>query len=620
MWLHIFVPAIVCSTVINGVIPANVTASALFQPVLQRMWQSSPTFRRQCRRLAAAPRLHVSLVLEELSRQPSSYHARSVLTRKTGVLVAADIQLTILGDPVELIAHEIEHVLEQLDGVDLQGHARSGTVLKRNDGAFETRRAIAVGKRVAEEVTRTAHGAAPAEVEQDSARHPVYTIALRDPFAGLADAASGRISASGRHVVFASYAALVPEDGNRTRDIYVLDIATRHVTLETMGPGGRTADGESVHPAISRDGRLVVFESTAGNLTNPACPRGIPRVFLKDRQTGLIRLLSTNTRGEPANGPSMDPVISADGEAVAFTSSATDITTERDAATAGVGVYLIRLASNERSRVDVTSAGQARAGQSASPAISADGRYVAFMSRADLTVHGSSRGGDGSDGNGVSDIYLRDTLLQHTRRLSQGRADDTDGPSYQPAISSDGRFVAFASEASNLIEGGGNRAAQIYLRDVETGAIELISHTPAGRAGDGGSARPIMSGDGSVIAYQSLASNLLCDAACAADERDINLLSDVYVYYRPERRTRRASSDAREEWMEASRGASLDETGQLLAFTSLHSRSPCDTAHDEDLFLVDLSPRRTGSLAEILDEHQIGNRCVPLDQDRRSIR
>jgi Tol biopolymer transport system component len=372
-----------------------------------------------------------------------------------------------------------------------------------------------------------------------------------------------------------------------------MDLSTRRVTLETPGPGGHSPNGESVNPDISRDGRFVVFESTAGNLTNVEFARGIPRVFLRDRQTGIIRLLSTNARDEPANGPSMNPAISADGESVVFVSSATDIL---EGTVASAGVYLIRLASNTRTRVDVTNQGQARIGQSASPAISADGRYVAFMSRADLTPgDGSSSADDAPDGNGTYDIYVRDTVVQRTTRVSQGRGGrDTDGPSYHPAISGDGRLVAFVSEASNLTHDGSKRAAQIYLRDMETGATEVISRAPAGRPGDAASARPVVSGDGSVIAYQSRASNLLCDDTCGPSERDINLLWDVYVYDRPVRQTIRASRGGSEEWMESSRGPSLDDTGRLLAFMSTHPRSPGDEGHGEDLFILGLESRMSG--------------------------
>ena len=207
--------------------------------------------------------------------------------------------------------------------------------------------------------------------------------------------------------------------------------------------------------------------------------------------------------------------------------------------------------------MDVTSQGQVRAGQSAFPAVSGDGRYVAFMSRADLTCRdGSCRADDADDaddapdGNGVFDIYVHDTIMKHTRRVSQGHSRrDSDGPSYHPAISSDGRFVAFVSEASNLTTGGSNRIAQIYMHNMETGVTEMISHAPAGRPANARSARPVVSGDGSVIAYQSLASNLLCEGKCGPSESDINLLWDVYVL-RPGGRTNHPGQQRRARRMD----------------------------------------------------------------------
>jgi len=131
--------------------PSNLAAASVFQSFLDHMWRSSPTFNRQCRRLGAAQHLRVVLRLEELQRRPSFY-ARTVLGRRDGVLFAADVFLSPTPDAVEFIAHEVEHVLEQLDGVDLAAQVGSGNVWKREDGAFETRRATDVGRRVAREV------------------------------------------------------------------------------------------------------------------------------------------------------------------------------------------------------------------------------------------------------------------------------------------------------------------------------------------------------------------------------------------------------------------------------------------------------------------------------------
>jgi hypothetical protein len=132
-------------------LPGNLAAAPVFQSFLDSMWRSSPTFRRQCSRLVAAQGLRVALRLEELQRRPS-FDARTVFVRQDGVLVAAHVFLSLSPAAPELIAHEVEHVLEQLDGVDLAAHVGSGNVWKREDGAFETRRAAEVGRRVAREV------------------------------------------------------------------------------------------------------------------------------------------------------------------------------------------------------------------------------------------------------------------------------------------------------------------------------------------------------------------------------------------------------------------------------------------------------------------------------------
>ena len=133
------------------------------------------------------------------------------------------------------------------------------------------------------------------------------------------------MSGSGRYVVFVSSAQLVEADRNQFGDVYVLDLATGECTLESVGPGGSPGNGESLSPDISRDGRYVVFESAAGNLLDTQVLPGIFRVFLRDREKGVTRLLSANANSEPANGTSGNPAINADGTAVVFESTATDL-------------------------------------------------------------------------------------------------------------------------------------------------------------------------------------------------------------------------------------------------------------------------------------------------------
>jgi hypothetical protein len=140
------------------VLPSNLTAAKVFGPILDRMIRTSPTFRRQSRRIGAAKELRVLLRPEQPEGRLSCY-GRTVLTRRNGAVITADVHVRLTGpvaDPVQAIAHELEHIVEELDGVDRGAHLGSGQVWQREDGAFETRRAIETGLRVAREVQLTA--------------------------------------------------------------------------------------------------------------------------------------------------------------------------------------------------------------------------------------------------------------------------------------------------------------------------------------------------------------------------------------------------------------------------------------------------------------------------------
>jgi Tol biopolymer transport system component len=564
-------------------LPLNVALGS-FQPVVETMWRRSPTFRRQCARLSAAGQLSVVLLPEDAARHPS-FFARTVMTNDNGALRSAHVYITRFHNPVELIAHEFEHVLEQLDGIDLSAHLSTGNVSRREDGALETLRATEVGRRVAREVDPGL-----LQDEPQPAAGQMFTAAsavavLRDQFAAPADERAAQISGNGRYVVFAGAAPLLPSDRNRRRDIYVTDLQTGQLTHETPGTEDGSSNGESINPAVSDDGRYLAFESTAGNLIGESRLAGLPRVFLRDRLTGTTRLLSSGGHGDSADGASYNAAISGDSSAVVFGSSATNLLDRRIVGNSQ-GIYLFRVSSDERLRIDVTSAGQVRAGQSTSPAITADGRFVVFGSKADLTC-GTMPDclNEPADVNGMSDIYLRDTVLLTTRRISRTPSGhDPDGPSYDAAISRDGRYVAFVSQASNLIRNGGQRGSQVYLHDTSTGATSLVSHSPGGDQANNASRRPALSGDGGLIAFQSLASNLSCETSCRAGDRDFNLLWDVFICVRATHRIIRASADNGPAWLENSRGPSIDATGNVLIFTSRHPADDRDNRHDDDVY------------------------------------
>ena len=513
------------------------------------------------------------------------------MSRK-GRLVSADVYLKPSADYLKprsdaprLIAHEMEHIVEQLDDVDLQAQAGNGTVWRDREGSFETQRAIEAGRQVEREVSMNGE---VGDSEPDAAAHGHHrlgTVIQQDRYATPLSLRTGRVSAGGRHVVFVTAAQLVEADRNTIWDVYVLDLETHEYTLESLGVSGVAANGSSLSADISSDGRFVVFESMATNLTNAVPPPDTAQVFLRDRANGATRLLTTTSEGQAANGPSWTPVISADGTTVVFESAATDFLDASDV-TRSTGIYLIRLNSGLRARLDPTRPGQSRS-QSRSPTVSADGQLVAFTSGADLTCGAPSGcATEPSDHNGVADVYVHDTQTGATRRISRSYAGgDPDGPSYDPAISGDGRYVAFVSEASNLIRTSVRGTAQVYVHDLSTGLTELVSRTANGQPGNGRSLRPAISGDGSRIAFQSLACDLHCHGKCQTGERDINLLWDVFVHDPSTRRTFRASTDDGEEWMENSRAPSLDGSGRVLLFGSRHPVDAGDTDYDEDLFI-----------------------------------
>jgi Tol biopolymer transport system component len=500
-------------------------------------------------------------------------------------LASADVFVDPTPDAAQLLAHEFEHILEQLDGVNLVEHAGNGAVWRSADNHFETQRAAEAGWRAARELARLPGGAARQINRPGTVASRPLAASLANPDATGPSDRPARIASEGRYLVFVSRAQLAAQDRNALTDVYVLDLETGVYSLESIGEGGVSADGDSHSPDMSADGRFVAFVSEAGNLVST--PTAGTQIFVRNRQAGTTRLVSSAVNGRPGSGPSRDPAISSDGSVVVFESGAADLLESSGDAAVSPGIYLVGLASGVRMRVDAWEGRSRPSGQSMSPSVSADGRVVAFATRADLTCRTAAECSDEPrDRNGVADVYVRDMERNIIRRISRSHAGgDPDRASYDPALSADGRFVAFVSEASNLIRGTRPGAAQVYVHDLKTSLTTLVSHTAAGRPGDARSLRPALSYDGSLIAFQSLAGDLLCKEKCAAGERDINLVWDVFVHDRSTRLTVRVSSDVGEEWMEESRAPAMDGSGRIVVFSSRHPVGPDDLRHDEDLFV-----------------------------------
>ena len=216
-----------------------------------------------------------------------------------------------------------------------------------------------------------------------------------------------------------------------------------------------------------------------------------------------------------ANNYSKEPSISADGRYVAFDSGATNLVPGDTNRTSDVFVH-DRL-TGKTTRVSVATGGRQANGGSWEPSISADGRYVAFSSGADNLVPG--------DTNWTSDVFVHDRLTGKTTRVSVATGGrQADGPSNQPSISADGRYVAFSSGADHLVPGDPDRWDDIFVHDRLTGKTTRVSVAIGGWEGNGDSERPSISADGRYVAFQSGADHLV--------PGDTNDHCDVFVHDR----------------------------------------------------------------------------------------
>jgi Tol biopolymer transport system component len=332
------------------------------------------------------------------------------------------------------------------------------------------------------------------------------------------------ISADGRFVAFDSLASnLVPGDTNGApdlqpsgEDVFVRDRqagTTERVSVSSTGAQGTFTGG--VDPAISAGGRFVAF-ATAADFA-PADTNFTIDVYVHDRQTRTTELVSVGTQGAVGNNVSDEPAISGDGRFVAFTSGASNLVAG-DTDNASDIFVRDRVAGTTEALTVTPNSPPGPESASASPSISADGRLVAFWSRQSDLVAGDANGFEG-------DVYVADRQTGTMERVSvssQGAQGNLD--SSQPSISADGRFVAFSSDADNLVPGDGNFDNDVFVRDRAAGSTVRVSVSSDGSETgfELGSLSPAISADGQVIGFQSEGENLVPDPPTAFE--------DVYVH------------------------------------------------------------------------------------------
>jgi Tol biopolymer transport system component len=316
------------------------------------------------------------------------------------------------------------------------------------------------------------------------------------------------LSADGRFVVFGSFATdLVAGDTNLRQDVFVRDMVTgttRLVSGATEGvvglPAASSLSGLSGAREISDDGRFVVFNSFATNLVAGAT-NGTQHVYVKDMTTGAVVRASVNDAGEPGNRASQQPAISGDGRVVAFQSFATNFTSSPLFSTPQI---FVRVLPDGPTTLETPGAAAA-ARRSAAPTLSFDGRYLAFESDAAL---------DTADlDNGTTDVFLRDRETGSTVLASLSPNTVAGAFSARPSISGDGRWVAFDSLDELLVTSDLNGYNDVYLYDRDQRAVVLVSLNDAGEQANWHSGQPLggasVSSNGQVVLFGSVATNLV---------------------------------------------------------------------------------------------------------------
>ncbi|HEX6390515.1 MAG TPA: hypothetical protein VFZ89_13735, partial [Solirubrobacteraceae bacterium] len=345
---------------------------------------------------------------------------------------------------------------------------------------------------------------------------------LQDGTAANGPSADPAMSGTGQVIAFVSAATnLVGGDTNGVNDIFARE-GREAPQLASVGTGGAPANGASGQPDVDKEGTLVAFTSAASNLV-PEDTNGQPDVFVRDLADGTTRRVSVSDDGVQANGRSFAPAISADGRYVAFTSTASNLVPSDSNAV--MDVFVRDLRSNMTERITVSTSGRQQ-NRSVQPAffqisdISDDGRYVVFDSDATNLYTG--------DINKRTDVFLRDRARETTTLISANSANvQGNNDTFAPRLSPRGRYVTFQSFATNLAPGDGPRE-DIFVRDLRLGVTTVVSVTSNGAPRFPELVpqllqRPSISADGRFAAFSSTVTNLA--------PNDLNSQQDVFLRF-----------------------------------------------------------------------------------------
>lgn len=295
-----------------------------------------------------------------------------------------------------------------------------------------------------------------------------------------------------RYVVFSTASTnLVEGDANGMRDIFRKDIQTGELARCSLTSAAVEPNQHCYAPAISGDGRYVIFRTTASNLV-PDDTNTVDDIFCKDMASGDLTRVSTDSTGAQANGKSDYPCINGDGSYIAFASWATNLVA---GGTTGTQIFRKDRVSGEVEIVSESGAGTLGNGNCSSPRISSSGRYIAFGSAATNLVPG--------DVNARYDVFRKDMDTGAVLLCSCTQSDfQGDYDSSEPSMSTDGRYVTFTT-ISKLLAADVNDSADTYRKDLTTGLLAACSTSPAGAYVSGITTYSAISDDGRYVAFRA---------------------------------------------------------------------------------------------------------------------
>jgi Tol biopolymer transport system component len=398
------------------------------------------------------------------------------------------------------------------------------------------------------------------------------------------------ISDDGSTIAFQSNAGnLVAGDTNGWVDVFVHDLDADTTDIASLQPDGSETQSYSKAPSISGDGRIVVYESRPGGITS---------VSVFDRDAGTVEhILPSTQNGQPVAPviAHIEPVISGNGQFVAFRTKDNlqglfpeSIRPVNDDQNTTFDVFIYDRQTQPTpvvQRVSRLSNDNQLDADSRRPDLSQDGRIVAFMTYSELIP---------GDGNNRPDIVVRDrhTGLLEVISINPGGTTG-NGNSFGPTVSGDGRFVAFRSEADDLVPGDSNGHWDIFVRDRIDGTTERVSLSSSGEQADHHSAEPSISDDGRFIVFRSSAANLVPD--------DANNRADIFVHDRNTGQTARVGQPPGDEADGHSANPVISGDGNWIAFESDATNLVSgDTNRARDIF------RAPNPLADALTSSQEG--------------